>query len=85
MKLGLLTFHDAANYGAALQAYALQAYLEGEGFDCEYLDYRNERRRQMYDMGWQMADSLRRGNVAAAAKYFAGTPFMRLCSPFAES
>lgn len=78
MKLGLLTFHDAANYGATLQAYALQAFLEGEGFDCEYLDYRNERRRQMYDMGWQVADSLRRGEVAAAAKYFLGTPFMQL-------
>ena len=78
MKLGLLTFHDAANYGATLQAYALQAFLDGEGFDCEYLDYRNERRRQMYDMGWQVADSLRRGDVMAAAKYFAGTPFMQL-------
>lgn len=78
VKLGLLTFHDAANYGAALQAYALQAFLEGEGFDCEYLDYRNERRRHMYDMGWHVADSLRRGDLASAAKYFLGAPFMQL-------
>lgn len=76
MKLGLMTFHDAANYGAALQAYALQAYLEEKGFDCEYLDYRNERRRHMYDMGWHVADSLRHGKLAAAAKYALGSPFM---------
>ena len=71
-----MTFHDAANYGAALQAYALQAYLQGAGYDCEYLDYRNERRRQMYDMGFHIRDNIRRGNFAAALKYALGFPFM---------
>ena len=28
MKLGLLTFHTAANYGAALQAYAFEKFLK---------------------------------------------------------
>lgn len=27
MKIGVLTFHRANNYGAVLQAYALQKYL----------------------------------------------------------
>ena len=76
MKLGLLTFHDAANYGAVLQAYALQAFLQGEGYECEYLNYRSERRRRAYDMGFHIRDNLRRGNLAAALKYALGRPFM---------
>ena len=28
MKIGLLSFHNAANYGAAMQAYALEHFLE---------------------------------------------------------
>lgn len=27
MKIGILTFHDAHNYGAMLQCYALQQFL----------------------------------------------------------
>lgn len=76
MKLALLTFHDAANYGAVLQAYALQAYLEGAGFECEYLNYRNECRRQMYDMGFHIRSNLRRGNLPGVLKYTLGIPFM---------
>lgn len=76
MKLGLLTFHDAANYGAVLQAYALQAFLENAGFDCEYLNYRNECRRHMYDMGFHIRSNLRRGRLPAALKYALGIPFM---------
>lgn len=36
--IGLLTFHRANNYGAVLQAYALQNVVEGLGYECEYLD-----------------------------------------------
>lgn len=76
MKLGLLTFHDAANYGAVLQAYALQAFLEARGFECEYLDYRNAHRRHQYDMLHHVLHSLARGKIPAALKYAAGAPFM---------
>lgn len=34
MKIGILTFHNAMNYGAILQCYALQQYLKSE-FKCE--------------------------------------------------
>ena len=34
MKLALLTFHNAMNYGAILKSYALQTYLTDE-FNCE--------------------------------------------------
>ncbi len=38
-KIGTITFHWAANYGAVLQAYALQQYLKKNGFDTEIIDY----------------------------------------------
>lgn len=40
MKIGILTFHCAVNYGAVLQAYALQEFLRGEGHDVRVIDYR---------------------------------------------
>jgi len=40
VKLGILTFHWADNYGAVLQAWALQRYLTTQGVDCEIVDYR---------------------------------------------
>lgn len=39
-KAGILTFHRASNYGAVLQAYALQKAIEKMGFDAEIIDYR---------------------------------------------
>ncbi len=42
MKIGILTFHCAHNYGAVLQAYALQEYLKtcDGGNEVELIDYR---------------------------------------------
>ena len=40
MKIGILTFHRSNNYGAVLQAYALQNYLLEYGLDVEIIDYR---------------------------------------------
>ncbi|MFL9710284.1 polysaccharide pyruvyl transferase family protein [Methylobacillus sp. Pita1] len=42
MKIGILTFHCAHNYGAVLQAYALQEYLKSLGHCVEVIDYRPE-------------------------------------------
>lgn len=38
--IGLMTFHRATNYGAVLQAYALQKVLTDAGHDNEFIDYR---------------------------------------------
>lgn len=38
-KIGVMTFHWAANYGAVLQAWALQKFLQDSGFDAEIIDY----------------------------------------------
>ncbi len=42
MKIGILTFHGACNYGAVLQAYALQKYLSLQGHDVGIIDYNND-------------------------------------------
>ncbi len=41
-KIGILTFHRAFNYGAILQAYALQNFLFELGIDNEIIDYKCE-------------------------------------------
>lgn len=40
MKIGILTFHFACNYGAVLQCLALQEYLSACGHDVHVIDYR---------------------------------------------
>jgi hypothetical protein len=39
MRIGIITFHDAVNYGAVLQCYALSQYLVKCGHDVEVIDY----------------------------------------------
>ena len=39
MKIGILTFHRAENYGALLQAYALKTYLSTLGHNVSFVDY----------------------------------------------
>ena len=41
MKIGILTFCEANNYGAMCQAFALQYFLKNNGFDATLLRYRN--------------------------------------------
>ena len=40
MKIGILTFHWATNYGAVLQAYASQTYLGLKGHDVKIINYK---------------------------------------------
>lgn len=39
MKLGILTYHRAHNYGALLQAFALRQFLRAQGHEVEFIDY----------------------------------------------
>jgi len=43
MNIGILTFHRAINYGAVLQAYALQETLRSLGHEVWVIDYRQPR------------------------------------------
>ena len=40
MKIGIISFHRALNYGASLQAYALQKVIKGLGNNGEHIDFR---------------------------------------------
>ena len=40
MKVGIITFHRANNFGAVLQCYALQEKLKALGYDVSVIDYR---------------------------------------------
>jgi len=48
MKIGILTFHCAHNYGAVLQAYGLQEFLKTLGHEVEIIDYRPKYLTQPY-------------------------------------
>lgn len=45
-RIGIITFHKAHNYGAFLQCYALQTYLDSIGEDAYVIDYDN---KQIWD------------------------------------
>ena len=40
MRIGILTYHFAHNYGAILQCYALQTYLTTQGHDVYVIDHK---------------------------------------------
>lgn len=48
MRIGILTFHWATNYGAILQAYALQEYLKDLGHEVEIINYKPKQ----FDFSW---------------------------------
>lgn len=50
-KIGIITMHKVYNYGSALQAYALQTYIEEinpEEYRCEIIDYRYPNRTHSF-------------------------------------
>lgn len=68
MKIGILTFHNALNYGAVLQCYALQHYLQEKGHDVEVIDYRIpfiEEQKKLFSK-----TELHRRGFVAFLKYF---------------
>ena len=40
-KIGILTFHQANNYGAAIQAFALKCYCETLGYEAHIINYKS--------------------------------------------
>lgn len=48
MKVGIISFHRARNYGGVLQCYALQTFLVNRGYNVEIVDYRCPKIEQSY-------------------------------------
>ena len=53
MKIWIITFHCAYNYGSVLQAYALQTYLSHSGYDVRVIDYRSGDFDQYHLFRWK--------------------------------
>lgn len=51
MKAGIITFHKVNNYGAVLQAYALQKTVQSLGWECDIIDYNRKNLRDI--LLWQ--------------------------------
>ena len=49
MKVGILTFHAAHNYGSMLQNYAFQQVLIKLGYHPETINFRTPVQKEMYD------------------------------------
>ena len=73
MKAALLSFHNGCNYGAALQAYALQEAVASLGVDCEYINYVNTHRKELYDMRARFRKAIRQRDLKRVM-YFAPMP-----------
>lgn len=73
MKIGVITFHDASNYGAALQAYATQQAISDLGYDAEIINYSNEYRLSKYSPWSRFSSAVRskRYLYAVAVLFFA--------------
>lgn len=50
MRIGILTFHSAKNYGAVLQAFALQHFLKENNLNVEIIDYRQNQIEANYKL-----------------------------------
>ena len=48
-NIGILTFCDSYNYGAALQAFATYHFLTSIGYNCKFIDYRNQNEAKLYE------------------------------------
>lgn len=72
MKIKTITCHHVYNYGASLQAYALQHYLESLGHEVEIIDFNPWFHCDRYNPFWMPKNAI--GRAAQIIKIF---PFMR--------
>ena len=73
MKIGILTFHRAHNYGAVLQCYALQERLKMAGYDVSVIDYRQpaiERAYKCFDVLYLLKNVFHLKNLMGKIKYY---------------
>ena len=48
MKVGLITYHSAYNFGSVMQAYATQEVLRSIAGNCEVINYRTAEQKRVY-------------------------------------
>lgn len=72
MKVGILTYHNTINYGAALQTYASQRILNQLGADCEIIDYVNSHRANSYSIPKLVSSEISKGHLKTAVRMLLG-------------
>lgn len=72
MKIKTITCHHVYNYGASLQAYALQHYLESLGHEVEIIDFNPWFHCDRYNPFW-----IPKNAIGRAAQIIKILPFMR--------
>ena len=58
MIIKTITCHNVYNYGASLQAYALQNFLEKQGHQVEIIDYQPQYLNRTYNF-WYISEKSR--------------------------
>lgn len=71
MKIGIITFHAAFNYGSMLQTYAMQTFLERQGHQVEIINFRPEIQKKAYSKPLKWND---KGNIILSIKRILLTP-----------
>ncbi len=71
-KIGLITFHDTANHGAALQLYATLKAVSDMGYEIEVIDYTNSFRSSFYDPKKRLFHELKSFKMLPALKTLVG-------------
>lgn len=69
MKIGILTYHKAENFGAIMQAYALVHFLNDSGYEAEIIDYRCINIEVRYDIYNPRVLLSRKNVLASLAEY----------------
>ena len=69
MKVGILTFHNAYNYGAILQAFATQEIVKGYGHEVEVINYLNSAICSDYESLKFHLDTLPKRGIKKIAEY----------------
>lgn len=67
MKIGILTFQNAHNYGAQLQAYALKKYLKNRNYEVEIINYANSVIENNYL--YKAKNNIKIGGINSAKKW----------------
>lgn len=68
MMIFNITCHDVYNYGASLQAYALQTYLKAQGANCTIIDYKPDYLCRNYNF-WYLEESNRFYRLCKKSKF----------------
>lgn len=83
MKIGILTFHRAINFGAVLQCYALYSILKGMGHEVEVIDYRPES-VERYRRHFRLVDFRQAPGVGGKLRYLASALTLARVKPQAS-